>query len=395
MRILLVSSNSGSRGGGEIYLSRLASGLVDLGHEVHALFSGDGSMDELVQRMNSSVRVHRVRLRNMYQRPLRTLGSVLDGGQIRRLERTFTALAPEVIHLNQQVPEDGLDMLLAARRADRPTATTIHIPTAPSALGAFGGGVRGYLARRVLSMSSALVIAVSASSGTELTHWLPFLEERLRVVLNGVEADSEKVVGDSRTRFRQQWGVAPNEVVLGAVGRLEPQKDPLFLLAVASRLVERGLPIRIVWVGDGGLRRQVEERALGGPLRGRVVVDGWRSDAAQRLHGFDVLAMPSRFEGLPLALLEAMRAGLACCANRINGIPEAITDGETGRLCEVGDLDGWVDVLNQLIESVDERKRLGRAARAASRDRFSIEAMADATARVYEEARSRCGRNTP
>lgn len=389
MKILLVSSNSGSRGGGEIYLLRLAEGLGGLDHEVHLLLAADPVMDELAAQAEGSARVHRLELRNMYQRPLRVFGATRDSRQIGRLSAEFRRLRPDVVHLNQQVAEDGLDLLLAAGRTRLPTVSTIHIPGSPKALGAKAGGLREREARRILARSSALHIAVSRHSADQLAAWLPFLrsENRLSAVHNGVPTPAAATeAGQLRHQVRQQWGVTDDEIVLGCLGRIEAQKDPLFVVELLAALVALDQPLKVVWVGDGGLRGQLEAAVRRHGLGGRFVIDGWQTDAAARLSAFDIFLMPSRFEGLPLALLEALAAGLPSCANATDGIPEAITDRENGILCRPGDLAGWVETLSSLLADVGERRRLGAAAAESARQRFSVEVMARRTVEVYGSA---------
>ncbi len=392
MKVLLVSSNSGSRGGGEIYLGRLAEGLTALEHEVHVLLASDPVMDELASRIGSSAQVHRLELRNTYRRRLRVLGATHDRRQIGRLTIEFQRLGPRVVHLNQQVAEDGLDLLAAASCTELPTVSTIHIPGSPKKLGALAGGLRERVARRALERSSALHIAVSRQSAKELLRWLPFLgtEDRLYPVHNGVPAPPAAGEASAlRRRFRDQWRVAEDELVLGCVGRIEVQKNPLFVIELLAALVARGLPVKGVWIGDGRLRGEVEAAIARHDLERRMVLDGWRDDAAARLHALDVFLMPSKFEGLPLALLEAMAAGLACCASATDGIPEAIDDGENGLLGVAGDLAGWVEKLSPLLTDAEERRRLGSAAGETARSHFSLEAMARHTLEVYAEAIAR------
>jgi glycosyltransferase involved in cell wall biosynthesis len=390
MKVLLVSSNSGSRGGGEIYLCRLAEGLKALGHEVFALLAAGSEMDELAAQLGDLAAVVRVDLRNTYHRSMRAFGAVLDRAQIVRLREAFTNISPDLLHLNQQVAEDGLDLLVAAREAGLPHVSTVHIGSSPRTLGAVAGGVREHLARHVMARSSALHISVSAHSAEELGAWIPVLRERdrLRVVHNGVFSASTASHESPalRDRYREEWGVAPESIVLGCVGRIEEQKDPLFLLELFARLSEDDPRLRLVWIGDGRLRGRLEDSVQAAGLTGRVTIDGWRADATQRLRALDLFVLPSRFEGLPLALLEALWVGLPCCANSTAGIPEAIVDGLNGRLCEPGDLDGWLETLGALLNDPQERSRLGAAAIESARAGFSIETMTTRTVKVYSEA---------
>jgi glycosyltransferase involved in cell wall biosynthesis len=114
-----------------------------------------------------------------------------------------------------------------------------------------------------------------------------------------------------------------------------------------------------------------------------VHIDGWRSDARQRLAGFDVFVLPSLFEGFPFAVLEAMAAGLPCIAADVDGTREAIIDGQSGFLRASNDADAWLNCLRKLIENASQRKALGLAAHRRYLEQFSLDAMARSTVAVY------------
>src|SRR2546425_2699783 len=119
-RLLLVSSNSSGRGGGERYLAFLSQGLVELGCEVHALLSDNPYMDGWASELaDTGAVVHRERLKALSQRPLRFVQALADRSQIRRIANFCRENAPSAIIVNQQYDEDGLDYLAAALRAER------------------------------------------------------------------------------------------------------------------------------------------------------------------------------------------------------------------------------------------------------------------------------------
>lgn len=388
MKVLLVSSSSGSRGGGEIYLQRLALGLTDLGHDVHLLCSDDAGMDELVGRAAGCATVHRLCLVNTYERPTRLLGAVLDRAQRTRAADFFKDLSPDLVHVNQQVAEDGLDLLLAAEQSGIPFVSTIHISRAAQDLGARFGWLRDRIAKTVLKRIDGTVIVVADHAARELRGRLGvgMAENRVRVVRNGVcesPADRGEMV---RSEVREAWGAGAAEIVFGCVGRLEAQKNPMFLLDVTAALREQGVPARLVWIGDGPFRRDFLEKAATSGLGQAVTVDGWRDDAMQRMYGLDVFVLASRFEGLPLALLESMAVGLPSCVSDVDGMPEAVEHGVSGYVCALDDLEAWTACLLQIAEDPALRRRMGERARELARARFSIRRMAEETAAVYEAA---------
>jgi glycosyltransferase involved in cell wall biosynthesis len=383
-RVLLASASSGSHGGGELYLDLLAEGLHGAGHEVHSYLAAHPRMNELAALLGRWGPVHRsAHLTNTYDRRFRSLGAVLAGGAHRRIAAELVALRPDVVHINKQNLEDGLDLLRAGHRSGLPLVCDIHVTRTMAALGSAAGGARDWVARRAIRAARADYIATAAACHRQLSAFVPTLPpDRIHLVLNGVRT----VPPGDRGALRAEWGCAPGDVVLGTVARIEEQKDPLFALELLAQLPAN---VRLVWIGDGRLRAAFEQRARELGLTDRVHLDGWRTDASRRMAGFDVFLLPSRYEGFPFAVLEAMAAGLPCVVSDVDGTREAVADGATGWLCPSRAPAVWLPRLNALVADPEARTRMGTAGRARVDELFSLEAMARGTAAVYEVAMSR------
>jgi glycosyltransferase involved in cell wall biosynthesis len=363
-----------------LYLVGLAEGLKALGNQVEALLSTHSRMDKLAQLLQPWANVYREPYTNTYDRRLRSIGAVLDRPLIRCLRDRLRGLQPDVIHVNKQNLEDGLDLLLAAANTGVPFVSTVHITRDPASVRAAFGSLRGRIARFVLCHTASPCLAIARACAEELRAHFGAAAARSRIhcVLNGVgEAPS-----GNREAIRCEWGCNRGDVVLGCLARIESQKNPLFLVDLLAELPEH---VRLVWVGDGRLRGELLDRAQRLGVRERVCVDGWRSDARARLIGFDLFALPSHYEGFPLALLEAMAAGLPCIASDVDGIREAIVHGQSGFLCPPNDRSVWLCGLRTLIENAAQRRMIGQAARSRYRDCFSLEAMARGTVDVYRK----------
>jgi glycosyltransferase involved in cell wall biosynthesis len=385
VRVALVSSGSGSRGGGEIYLKFLADGLARRGCEVHAFIPAAARMDELAESLASVADVARLPVTATYERRFRNIGAFFDSDQQARVAAALKAIAPDIIHVNQQVAEDGLDFVLGAERAGVPWISTIHIAHTARTLGARVAFMRDALTTRALQRRGSVYVTVSHASQAQLNARFSNGPAKPRVVAvhNGVPIPEASDLAVARETARREWGIADGEIVIGAVGRIEAQKSPLALVEYTRPLIARGHPVRLVWIGDGQMRSELEECATRHLGTSGMIVDGWRRDAAMRMAGLDIFALPSRFEGLPLALLEAMHAGLPIVATRTDGTPEAIDHGISGLLCSDGD--AFRQALQRLVEDPGMRTDLGRAARDAARQRFSSMAMTGRLLQIYEE----------
>lgn len=377
-RVLLVSSSSGSQGGGELYLEGLAAGLVALGHEVESHLAAHPRMDALAARLAPFGRVCRADFTNTYDRRTRAVGSVLARRTIARLAKQLTDFRPDVLHLNKQNLEDGLDLLLAAGRTGLPTTCTIHVTRGMTGLGSMFGGVRDRVARWALRAVRCEYIAV-AKAGVG-----PLLEAvgesgHVHTVWNGIRS----VPPGDRAAVRAEWGCGPGHVVIGCVARLEAEKSPLFALELLARLPPH---VHLAWIGDGRQREAFLRTARELGVADRVHLDGWRNDARQRSAGLDVFILPSVYEFFPFAVLEAMAAGLPCVASDVGGIGEAVEHGVTGWLCRAGAADEWLARLNGFVADAATRANTGGAGRRRVEEHFTLDAMARGTAAVYEVA---------
>ena len=185
LRVALVSSSSGSRGGGELYLAGLARGLTALGHHVQSVLSDHHRMDELEGLLAPFGAVHRLGYRNTYDRRSRSLGAVLARGEIRRMGRQLADLRADVIHVNKQNIEDGLDLLEACEAAGGALLSTVHVTRSMRRLRAHGGTVRDWVSTRVLRRRGCGLIAIAQSGLADLAA-LGIDRARLHLVPNGV-----------------------------------------------------------------------------------------------------------------------------------------------------------------------------------------------------------------
>jgi glycosyltransferase involved in cell wall biosynthesis len=337
-------------------------------------------MDELANSLAEVAEVSRFTFSATYQRRTRVIGAVLDFRQQREIANLFVRNAPDIIHVNQQVAEDGVDLVLAARSSGLPWISTIHIGRSAASLGALMGPARDRVAVAALRRAGGPFIAVSHASRTQLSERFGERQPPIAVVHNGVHAPSAALLATSRISARAEWGADAHEVVIGAAGRLEPQKDPLALVNHVASAAKRS-KIRLAWIGDGSLRDAFKAYAAASGIP--LVIDGWRRDATTRVAGLDIFLLPSRFEGLPLALLEAMHAGLPVVAARSDGITEAVESGLTGYTCAAPS--EWRKAALQLATDTCLRERLGATAKAVAAERFSAKAMARATLSLYRE----------
>jgi len=249
---------------------------------------------------------------------------------------------------------------------------------------------RRRIALRWAMRQSDHTVMVSRATQRAFAADLGLAESLTTVVPNGVPVRS-----GNAERVRKEFGVQPGECVLLAVGTLERRKGHRVLLEALARLEERGLnkPWKLIIAGGRGgdqhqaLRDFVRDKAWAD----RVHIVTNRSDISELLALSEIFVMPSLWEGLPMALLEAMIAGKAIVASSASGIPEAIADGREGLLSPPADVEALAEALQSLLIDPIRRVALGEAAATRARSDFTVQVMADRYEMLYTDALRRRG----
>jgi L-malate glycosyltransferase len=207
---------------------------------------------------------------------------------------------------------------------------------------------------------------------------------RAEVVVHGVPLEHVRAASAGREQTRQELGVGPDEVLVATVANYVPKKDYPNLLEAARRVVERAPTVRFVAVGQGPREREVVElrRRLG--LEDRVVLTGYRDDAVRVLAGADLFVLASRWEGLPVALMEALALGLPVVATAVGGVPEALEPGVEGELVPPGRPERLAAAISTLAADPVRRKEMGEAARTRG-DEFDIRRAVRRIEAIYRE----------
>ena len=378
MKILLASSSSGSHGGGELYLAYLGRALAHRGHAVTLWAAAHPRMDELANTFSGFGQVLRSDYENTYDQPGRSISSYLDLGSARRVASVWREAEPDFIHLNKQNLEDGLDLLRAARQARVPHLCTIHLTQSARWLRAKFATARDFVARRALRHYPGLLVTVLESRRRDLAAFLG-ASPRLRMIANGVPLFDLARRDAVRAVQRAKLGFSPDDQLFIAVGRMVPQKRPLVFLEKARQIVGVLPDAKFLWVGDGALStewdRQVAAQGLGQIIR-RLP---WHSDVQSLLLAADVFLHVAEFEGLPLAILEAMSAALPCAitANLLAEMPFMTAENSIA----IGADHSWMTPLCDPAK----RRALGMAARRLAEENFSYEKMGGSYEALYRE----------
>lgn len=280
----------------------------------------------------------------------------------------------------------GLIARLAARRAGRvPALVTVHNHVLYRDISRFTKwryvAVERWLAR---AGRTARLITVSDALRDELIGEYGIAPALITTVHNGLDLAPLLACGD-RAGARVRYGLPADALVFGIAARFAPQKAMDVLVATAPAVLGAHPEAYYLLAGDGPLLEQAKAAAVATGFGDRILFPGFERDVRGLLAALDVYVSSALSEGLPLATIEAMAAGLPVVSTRAGGTPEVVVDGETGLLAEPGDVPGLAAVMLRLAGDAGLRERLGAAGRARAVAEFTEERMIDRTLAVFEE----------
>ncbi|MDE2291781.1 MAG: glycosyltransferase family 4 protein, partial [Elusimicrobia bacterium] len=187
-----------------------------------------------------------------------------------------------------------------------------------------------------------------------------------------------------REAKRRELGVRLHAPLVCGVGNLKPQKNAEDFVRAAAEVLRLVPEACFVYVGDGPLRSRVQALAVALGLSARLRLVGWRRDAAEILAASDAFLLTSLWEGLPRALVEAMKTGLPCACYAVDGVRDLLVDGVNGVCAPAGDWRRLAEGLARILSDPALRARLGTAAAASVGPEFDIDAMVRAQERMLD-----------
>jgi glycosyltransferase involved in cell wall biosynthesis len=353
-------------GGAEVLAARLARGLSRSYRFVFICLDEPGTLGEELQADGFPVDV-------VGRRPGVDLRCSL------RLSWLLRRRQVDLVHAHQYTPFFyGLIARLLFRRP--PILFTEHGRTVPDY-----PRRKRILANGLLLERRDRVVGVGEAVRQALIHNEGIPGARVGVVYNGIDLILSRASENRRDRARAVMGVPPQDFVVIQVARLDRLKDHATALRMLACVRRQRADVRLVLVGDGPERAQIEEMTRQLDLKAYVHLLGLRTDVAQLLPGADLLLLTSISEGIPLSVIEGMAAGLPIVATRVGGVPELVEDGVTGLLAPAGDAEALAERAVALAGDPELRGRLGKAGRRRALGQFSEARMQEEYRRLYDE----------
>jgi len=314
-----------------------------------------------------------------------------DARALLAISRAIAAFRPHVIHTHMAkaglLTRTAAVLYNATHRSHR--ARIVHTYHGHVLEGYFSGPTtRLFVAlERLLSGATDRLVAVSPIIRDDLLNRYRIgTPETFTVVPIGLDLSALAAVDDqARARAKRDLDIPPESAVVTTVGRLTAIKNHGLFLEMAARLAGGKKAIVFLIVGDGELRSALEREATVRGLADRVRFLGWRRDLPTIYGATDVFAITSHNEGTPVALIEAMAAGVAGVATDVGGVRDVIVDDSMGVVVAPQDAGALASAVERLIADADRRTSMGAAARRSVVARFAFDRLSADIARLYRE----------
>lgn len=366
MRIAYIVTRADPIGGAQIHVRDLAAAVRAQGHTTSVITSGSGPfVDELRAQQIKTIIVKHLST---------PIGPVRDLRALREIRHVLLELRPDLVASHSS--KAGILGRLAGRSLRIPVVFTAHGWAFTPGIPRLQASVYRQIERLVGPLSSKIITVSEFDRQLALDSRI-VAEDRVVTVHNGMP--------DVPLRLRADPGRTPVRLVM--VARYEPQKDHPTLLRALAGLKDHAWELDLI--GEGPLMSQMESLAATLELGDRVHFLGQRMDVDQILAQAQINLLVSNWEGFPLSILEAMRAGLPVVASSVGGIGESVCDEETGFLVGRGNVELLRDRIRRLLEAPTLRARFGARGRARYEQHFTLAQTVTKTLAVYRDVLAR------
>jgi glycosyltransferase involved in cell wall biosynthesis len=358
-------------GGAEVLLVDLACGIKAGGHDICVGYSTRGPLEKKLHELG----VPCTRLPRLGR-----IDPILFLGMCRLILRE----RPDIVHTH--LFKSDLHGRLAARLCGVPlVVSTAHNNDV---------WARKFPLGRLYGFTAKLtdkVIAVSDEVREYQIQHTGIDSEKICVIENGVDIRRFSNQEEAGRAFRAEFQISADTPLIGIIGRLKPQKDHDNFLNAAAQIKAKIPEARFLVVGDGPLRDELNLKAQALGLESSVIFCGLRHDIPAILSALNLLVISSKWEGLPVTLLEGMAARCPIVATAVGGVPNVVTDGESALLVPPEDSQSLASACFKILREAETARALVNAGFGRVQQQFSLDAMIQKTLNLYQELLEKYG----
>ncbi|MCI5164914.1 MAG: glycosyltransferase [Candidatus Electrothrix sp. GM3_4] len=210
-------------------------------------------------------------------------------------------------------------------------------------------------------------------------------EKKIQVIINGIDIEEFRRKKSAGKKIREEFGIAPETPLIGAIGRISPEKGQKYFIDAAAQLLKAFPKARFVIVGEGVQGEAMRNYVVEIGLSDKIIFAGFRADIAACYSALDIFVLPSLLEGTPMALLEAMATGLPIVATDVGGVGRIIQDGENGLLISPADTDKLATGISTLLADSTKADQLAKNAICTVESKYSAQKMSEDYMALYDE----------
>lgn len=263
----------------------------------------------------------------------------------------------------------------------------IHMPHGNNFYGYFNPVVSRAVVwiERFLSRYTTVFVTLSELEKKELIEYTVAPAQKIKVVPSGLDLEFKNIDFNSCQAKKMDFGFNPEQKIVGLISRLEPIKGVQYFIEAIPEVIKNNNEAAFLIVGEGSLRRKLEDRARELGVSGKVIFAGWREDILEVISFLEILVQPSLNEAIGRVLLEAQGLGVPVIATSVGGIPEVVKDGITGILVPAKDTKQLALAICRLLEDSQIRLAMSKNAREWIDEKFSAAKMIRELDSLYKE----------
>lgn len=380
---LLFMFPSTIRGGAEEYILKLGTAIVDNQWEVHSAFPKTQQTESLIKDFQKAkINYHLLNLQRLDEGNFKFFKENIPN--CLKTLRLILKINPDVVFINVDWPTRCLGIILACALLKMPTIVRFALVAD-----------RIYLTnvrRQIYLWAKARNqqwLTVSENNRQLICQSFNLSEEEILKVYNGTKLNTKllnlvpREINEIRYEVREEFQLPNNSKILITVGRLHDQKGYLQLINIAREIIQEFPDVRFLWVGEGNLRKTLEEKIEMLKLQKYVVLSGYRSDVSRLLKASDIFIFPTHCEGFSSALIEAMSHQLPIIASDASSIPEIIDNKINGLLVLKRDEEQLKKAIIWALKNPKDMEEMAKNAAIRVQD-FSEVKMIDKTFKIIE-----------
>lgn len=307
---------------------------------------------------------------------------IKDVSALKKMVGLFKSEKPHIVHTHSS--KAGILGRWAARLAGVPVIVhTVHGWGHHAYQSSLVKNLYKFLERRTVPFTDKLIVVSHLNTEKGLRDNIG-TKEKYITIHSSININEFTSVSGDMTRLKKELGLDPERPVIGTIGRLSPQKNPLDFVRVAAAVKKSVPEAQFLFVGDGTLRRETEKLCAELKIADDVFLPGVRTDIPRLLRCMDIFILTSLWEGLPRVIPQAMAAELPVVANAVDGVGEVIEDGANGFLIPPHTVPLMAEKIILLLRDTGLRQAMGQRGRTTAEREFSVWEMIKKIEYLYE-----------